>query len=73
MKVYEFAYSDCIHSSGCVTMSIHSTRKGAEMALAFHKEDARREYLEMYGVEEREYTKFGDMEHWIISETEVLD
>ncbi len=73
MKVYEFAYSECIHESGCVTYSIHKTRKGAEMALDYHKDNARKEWLEMWDAEERERMPFGDMENWVVKETELKD
>ena len=73
MKVFEFAYSDCIHESGYVTMSIHKTRKGAEMALDHHKNDAYKEWLEMYTPSERWLRKFGSMENWIIKETELKE
>ena len=73
MKVYEFAYSECIHESGCVTLSIHETRKGAEMALDFHKESMYKEWLELWETkEERKRFPFGDMEKWIIKETNVI-
>lgn len=73
MKVFEFAYSECIHESGCVTESIHKTRKGAEIALEFHKAHKRIEWEDMWNKEERKIHVFGAMENWIIVETEVQD
>ena len=73
MKVFEFAYSECIHESGCVTQSIHKTRVGAEMALDFHKEQMHKEWLELWDEKERLEFSFGDMENWIIKETEVQE
>lgn len=71
-KVYEFTYSECIYESGCVTQSVHKTRKGAEMALDFHKDKMHKEYLELWEPErERKEFPFGHMEAWVIKETEV--
>ena len=73
MIVFEFAYSECIYESGCVTHSIHKTRKGAEIALTFHKDKMRKEWLDMWNETERKRFPFGDMENWIIKETEVQE
>ena len=73
MIVFEFAYSDCIYESGCVTKSIHKTRKGAEMALDFHKAHKRIEWEDLWDEEERKEHPFGDMENWIVIETEVQE
>lgn len=73
MKVFEFAYSECIYEGGCVTQSIHKTLKGAEIALDFHKDQMRKEWLELWNEREREEFPFGDTERWIIKETEVID
>jgi len=72
MTVFEFAYSECIWEGGCVTFSIHETRKGAEMALDFHKDACRQHWMEMFDTKElrKEHT-FGDMEEWIVRETRV--
>ncbi len=74
MIVFEFAYSECIYESGCVTHSIHETRKGAEIALDFHKAHKRIEWEDLWETErERKEFPFGDMENWIIKETEVQE
>ena len=76
-KVFEFAYSECIHESGCVTYSIHKTRKGAEMALNFHKGALKKEWDEaMVNPNYEPYLRdceFGEHENWIIKETEVKE
>ena len=42
--IYEFLYnSDCSESSPS-TLSIHKSRKGAEMAMEFHKNGIKREW-----------------------------
>jgi len=42
--VYEFLYnSDCCESAAA-TISIHKTRKGAEMAMEFHKAEKKKEW-----------------------------
>lgn len=42
--VYEFMYNDCCHESAPHTMSIHHTKKGAEMAMEFHKNEMRKDW-----------------------------
>lgn len=46
--VYEFLYnSDCCESTAA-TISIHKTRKGAEMAMEFHKNEIKEIYETNY-------------------------
>ena len=77
MKVFEFVYTECIHESGCVTQSIHKTRKGAEMALTFHKGALKKEWDEDAPERQKDpWTRgwvFGEHEHWAIRETEVQE
>jgi len=44
--VYEFLYNPMVEESSAQTMSIHKTRKGAEMAMKFHKEEKTKEWYE---------------------------
>jgi len=41
MKVYEFLYNSDCHESGPSTISIHTTRKDAEMAMSFHQNEVK--------------------------------
>ena len=43
MKVYAFLYNSCIYESAHATMSLHKTRKGAEMAMEVHKAEKEKE------------------------------
>ncbi len=70
-KVYEFMYTSCIHESAMATISIHKTRKGAELAMLCHQQEARKEFDRM-DYEEHGF-KFGEYENWQVCETEVLD
>lgn len=74
-KVYAFVYSSCIHEEGAVTQSLHWTRKGAEIAMEFHKENARKEFEELSKqVDIEEYGfKFGEHEYWGVREEIIQD
>ena len=50
--VYEFVYDSDCYECGVITQSIHKTRKGAEMAMEFHKNKIKQEYED-----EREWDK----------------
>lgn len=72
--IYEFCYNPSTYESCGATVSIHKTRKGAEMAMEFHKAEALKEY-EQYDFNEAEKTAmpFGDGESWYIRETKLED
>ena len=74
-KVYEFWYNDCIYDSAAACVSLHRTKKGAEMALAFHKEQKRKEHEELYKDEEPDMIpfKFDAMCAWGIKEREIVE
>ena len=72
MKVWEFLFNGNTWESSASTISIHRTKRGAEMAMQFHKEAARLEYEE----DQKEYPSefgFGYGEWWGIRETDLLD
>lgn len=72
--LYAFRYCDCIFESSHATKSLHRTRKGAEIALEFHKNEKRKEYEEVYPTEEdREEFPFGTHEDWDIEEIKIED
>lgn len=73
--VYEFWYNDCIYESSAFTVSIHRTRKGAEMALEYHKAKIKKKHDDLYKDEEPDMIPF-DYDWgkaWGIKETEVLE
>lgn len=73
MKVYEFLYnSDCCESAAS-TMSIHKTKKGAEMAMEFHKAEKKREYDELYDDEYKEDFDWDFDQWWGVRETNLAE
>lgn len=71
--VYEFCYCDNIHEGQPGTISIHRTKKGAEIAMEFHKERQRQKFNEMIDRGNVFNLEFGRNEAWFITETEILD
>lgn len=70
-KVFEFIYnSDCCESVAR-TVSIHKTKKGAEMAMEFHKAEVKYEHEELYKDFESD-TEWDWDQYWDIRET-LLD
>jgi len=57
--VYEFLYNSSCSESTSHTMSIHKTKKGAEMAMEFHKAEKQREWEKMRKIDEPK-----DPEYW---------
>lgn len=68
MKIYKALYNPCIHESAWHTLSIHRTRRGAEMAMEFHKNEEKEKYDKYIGDD-----KFGEHEDWCVWEDELLD
>jgi len=71
--VYEVYYNDCIHESMAACISLHRTRKGAEMAMEFHKEQKRKEFEELYKDEEDIDWTFDSMCAWGVNERTVVE
>ena len=71
-KVYEFWYNDCIHESAASCMSLHKTRKGAEMALDFHREEKRKHFEDLYA-KHTPASPFGTDEAWGVSVREIFE
>lgn len=71
--VFEFWYNDCIYESAAECISLHKTRKGAEMAMEFHKEQKRKEFEEMYKDEEDIDWTFDSMCEWGVEERTVIE
>ena len=71
--VYEFLYNSECYESTSATISIHKTKKGAEMALEFHKNERLKEWEQ----ECKEYPKckerpFDLYQWWTVRERELL-
>lgn len=61
-EVFEFLYnSDCCESAP-ITVSIHKTRKGAEMAMMHHQEDIKKDHNDLWLGEESAYD--WDFDQW---------
>lgn len=82
MKVYAALYNPMIEESAWTTISLHRTRKGAEIAMKFHKEKQRKEWEEHDKWQRKEYgdnyehmksSPFGTWQKWGVNEIEVLD
>ena len=75
--VYEFLYNPDIYENCSSTISIHKTRRGAEMAMEFHKAETKKKFDEMIdGVEEGEMIcelHYDDAQRWDIRETELQE
>lgn len=68
--VYEFLYnSDCCESVPG-TVSIHKTKKGAEMSMEFHKNEKMLEHYELYGDEKTEFS-FDYDQSWNVRKTKL--
>lgn len=74
MKIYEFGYTSCIHESAMAAISLHKTKKGAEMALGFHKAEAKKDWIDMFPTkyDQKQYP-FGDSERWDVFERDLLE
>jgi hypothetical protein len=73
-KVYEFWYNDCIYESAAACISLHRSKKGAEMAMEFHKEDKRKEYEELYKDEpENMKVAYDSGCAWGVQERKILE
>lgn len=78
-KLYGFYYNTMIYESADCLMSLHRTKKGAEMALDYHKDGKKREHDEYvsYWLEKGdtidEISKFGEFEKWSVEEVEIKD
>lgn len=76
-KVYAFEYCPNIYESSYGTISLHRTRKGAEIALEFHRNTAKKEYDEYYKSICKDLPnypyEFGQFENWRVVEIEIQD
>ena len=71
--VFLAMYNPMIYESSFGVLSVHKTRKGAEMAMEFHREEMFKEYeADMKESKERgdpfDYGPFGQFEAWMVFE-----
>ena len=71
--LWEFIYCPCIHESVAATVSIHRTKKGAEIAMEFHKAEALKEFERWTKELSEDLFKFGRNEYWEVREIEIQD
>ena len=74
-------YNPMVEESAWATVSLHKTKKGAEMAMKFHKAEKKKEWDEHDKWQREEYGdkyellksgEFGYWERWDVEEIEVL-
>ena len=71
-KVYLAMYNPMIYESSFGVISIHKSRKGAEMAMEFHKNEKYKEWERLYSSDEdKKDFPFGSFEEWIVDEWEL--
>jgi hypothetical protein len=71
-KVYEFLYNSSCCESAISTISIHKTRKGAEIAMMFHKNEVKQKWINS----QKEYIDkypFDFDQDWDIRETKLQE
>ena len=74
--VYEFLYNSSCCESASSTVSIHRTRKGAEIAMEFHRNEKKTEYEELFANDDEVYKvefPYDYDQWWGIRETIVQD
>jgi hypothetical protein len=72
--IWAFMYNPMIEESAWATVSLHKTKRGAEVAMEFHKNEAKKEY------EERKKRRgghwpieFGAFEAWGVQKLEIFE
>jgi hypothetical protein len=72
--MYAFLYCCDTYKSSYATVSVHRTRKGAEMAMEFHRNEAKKKHYEIYNRLDDIYTHpFGESEDWQVSEIKIFE
>lgn len=71
-KVYAFEYCPCIHESSLGVISLHRTKKGAEIAMELHKNEKKKEFDALYDNIEP-VSGFGTFEDWRVREIKILE
>ncbi len=77
MKVFAFKYNPMIEESAYATISLHETKKGAELAMEFHKAKELEEWKESDKYQRKRFgdkyevlktSPFGYWERWKVEE-----
>ena len=72
--IWAFMYNPMTEESAWATVSLHKTKKGAEVAMEFHKNEAKKEYEERKKRNGGRWpVEFGDFEDWFVKKIEILD
>lgn len=61
--IYAFQYCPCINESGYLTVSLHLTKKGAEIAMEIHKGNKKKAFDKLY---KKNNEDFGTNQWWFI-------
>ena len=76
-KLFVAMYNPMIHESCYGVISIHRTRKNAEMAMEFHKSNCKKEWDKYNSERDKkddfDYFQFGQFEAWNVFEFELKD
>ena len=73
MIVYAALYNGMIHESSFATLSLHRTRRGAEMAIEFHKQEVKKEHDEVFDDKHPAPFAYDEFKAWLIEEMEVAE
>jgi len=79
MKVFMALHNPMAEESSAYTISLHKTRKGAEMAIELSKNEVQKEFKDLYETDELEHSgggmlfKWDDWQWWGIEEIELLE
>jgi len=79
MKVFAALHNPMFEESSAYPISLHRTRKGAEMAIEFSKIEVQKEFKDLYETDELEYSeggmifKWDKWQWWGITEMELLE
>jgi hypothetical protein len=76
-KVFLAMFNSMIHESSFGVISVHKTRRGAEMVVEFHKEEMRKEHEKFIKDRDKQntfnYGAFDQFLAWEVFEMELLD
>ena len=71
MIVYAFMYNPMIYESATATVSLHFSKKGAEMAMEFHKAEQQKEWDSFYK-DDQHTPKFGQFGNCSLQKVNIL-
>ena len=74
-KIFAALHNPMTEESSAYTISLHKTRKGAEMAIEFHQNECRKQHEEIYKDDEdglKDYP-FDFFKSWDVAEMEVKE